>query len=606
MESTNTPTTNPMSGAKNKEPLGFGKTMLASAVGFIIGTVVLSVISFLFFAITMVSLLSSASSDTTPIVGKSFAVELNLTGAVSEAQPNELMALLGNNATTSLSDLLTAIDHAATDERVKALYLHLGGSNLSWAQAEELQLALGRFQQESDKPIITYGEAMSQPEYYLATCTQKICIHPSGIIDFRGIGAEVMFYKGLLDKLGVHMELIRPTSCAYKSAGEVYTRTDMSDANREQIHSYVNSIWDYAVGVMAANRGMTTEQMNAVADNLSGYLPADALKAGLVDTLCFAQDVKLLLKEQYSAAKLVKAKRYAKSVENKENVYRIAVIYAEGEVVPGKSEGTATAVYGDDIVKALADAVKDKKVKAIVLRVDSPGGAVTASESMTHAVMEAKKEKPVIISMSGLAASAGYEMSCFGTKIVAHPTTLTGSIGVFATIPEVGNLLRQKLGITTDTVMTNKNSTGLTLYRPLSADARAMMQKNVEDFYITFTQRVADGRGLTREYVDSIAKGRVWTGAQAKELGLVDTLGGMTTALHIAAEEAGVDFDKCSVKVFPAEKGLWDQLMQKMNEDEEEQIVSRLNAIVPFYSELVSWSKMEPLQARLPFAIDIK
>jgi protease-4 len=595
-----------MSGAKNKEPLGFGKTMLASAVGFIIGTVVLSVISFLFFAITMVSLLSSASSDTTPIVGKSFAVELNLTGAVSEAQPNELMALLGNNATTSLSDLLTAIDHAATDERVKALYLHLGGSNLSWAQAEELQLALGRFQQESDKPIITYGEAMSQPEYYLATCTQKICIHPSGIIDFRGIGAEVMFYKGLLDKLGVHMELIRPTSCAYKSAGEVYTRTDMSDANREQIHSYVNSIWDYAVGVMAANRGMTTEQMNAVADNLSGYLPADALKAGLVDTLCFAQDVKLLLKEQYSAAKLVKAKRYAKSVENKENVYRIAVIYAEGEVVPGKSEGTATAVYGDDIVKALADAVKDKKVKAIVLRVDSPGGAVTASESMTHAVMEAKKEKPVIISMSGLAASAGYEMSCFGTKIVAHPTTLTGSIGVFATIPEVGNLLRQKLGITTDTVMTNKNSTGLTLYRPLSADARAMMQKNVEDFYITFTQRVADGRGLTREYVDSIAKGRVWTGAQAKELGLVDTLGGMTTALHIAAEEAGVDFDKCSVKVFPAEKGLWDQLMQKMNEDEEEQIVSRLNAIVPFYSELVSWSKMEPLQARLPFAIDIK
>jgi protease-4 len=579
--------------------------MLASAVGFIIGTVVLSIISFILFAVMMVSVLSSASGDSTPIVGKSFAVELNLTGAVTESQPNELMSLLSNDVATSLSDLRTAIDHAASDERVKALYLHLGGSNLSWAQAEELQQALCRFQQESDKPIITYGEAMSQPEYYLATCTQKICVHPSGIIDFRGIGAEVMFYKGLLDKLGVHMELIRPTSCAYKSAGEVYTRTDMSDANREQIHSYVNSIWDYAVGVMAANRGMTIEQMNAVADNLSGYLPADAMEAKLVDTLCFAQDVKKMLREVYSADKIVKAKRYVNAIEKEDNDYRIALIYAEGDVVPGKGDGTATAVYGDDIVKAIADAVKDKKVKAIVLRVNSPGGAVTASESMTHAVIEAKKEKPVIISMSGVAASAGYEISCFGTKIVAHPTTLTGSIGVFATIPEVGNLLRQKLGITTDTVMTNKNSTGLTVYRPLSADARAMMQKNVEDFYITFTQRVADGRGLTREYVDSIARGRVWTGAQAKELGLVDTLGGLTTALHIAAEEAEVDYDKCSVKVFPAEKGLWELMMQKMNEDEEEKINARLSSIIPFYSELRSWSKMEPLQARLPFAINI-
>ena len=459
--------------------MGFGKTMLASAVGFIIGTVVLSVLSFFLFAAVMVSALSTASSDSTPIVGKSFAVELNITGDVSEGKPNELISLMGDNTTTSLSDLLATIDHAKDDDRVKALYLHLGGSNLSWAQAEELVTALGDFKLECDKPVIAYGEAMSQPEYYLATCTQKICVHPSGIIDFRGMGAEVMFYKGLLDKLGVHMELIRPTSCTYKSAGEVYTRTDMSDANREQVHSYINSIWDYAVKVMATNRHMTVDQMNAVADNLSGYLPNDALEAGLVDTLCFAQDVKKLLKEQYLADKIVKAKRYAKAIEQEDKDYRIAVIYAEGDVVPGKGDGTRTAVYGDDIVKALADAAKDKKVKAIVLRVNSPGGAVTASESMTHAVIEAKKEKPVIISMSGLAASAGYEISCFGTKIVAHPTTLTGSIGVFATIPEVGNLLRQKLGITTDTVKTNKNSTGMSLYRPLSNDARTMLQKNV-------------------------------------------------------------------------------------------------------------------------------
>jgi len=382
----------------------------------------------------------------------------------------------------------------------------------------------------------------------------------------------------------------------------------MSDANREQVRSYINSIWDYAVAAMAANRGLTVQQLNTVADNLGGFLPNEALKNGLVDTLCFAQDIKQMMNERYGVKKIVKANRYAETVNQtkaKEGGDQIALIYAEGNVVPGKSNGTATAVYGDDIVKALTDAAKDEKVKAIVLRVNSPGGAVTASESMTHAVREAKKVKPVVVSMSGLAASAGYEISCFGTKIVAHPTTLTGSIGVFATLPEVGNLLHQKLGITTDTVMTNRNSTGLSIYRPLSTDARNMLQRNVEDFYITFTQRVADGRGLTRTYVDSIARGRVWTGLQAKEIGLVDTLGGLPLALSIAAEEAGIDYEKSTVKVFPKEKRLWEQVMDQMDDSKEEEIKARLNAVIPFYSELEQWSQMEPLQARLPFLIKI-
>ena len=587
------------------KPLGFGKTMLASAVGFIIATVALSIISFIFMMITMVTLINSSTKSSNPIIGSDLAVELDITGVVSEAEPNEFMTLFSDNASTSIPQLLCAIENAATDNRVKALYLHLGGSSLSWAQVEELQEALKTFHENCDKPVIAYGDAYSQPEYFLATTANLIAVHPSGIIDFRGIGAEVMFYKGLLDKLGVHMELMRPTSCAYKSAGEVYTRTDMSDANREQIRSYINSTWQYALAVMASNRGMTTENLNSIADNLGAYLPADALASGLVDTLCFAYDIKKYLNKQYKVSKIVKTKRYAESVEKKSKENHIALIYAEGNVVPGKSSGTATAVYGDDIVKALTDATKDKKVKAIVLRVNSPGGAVTASESMTHAVVEAKKVKPVIISMSGLAASAGYEISCFGTKIVAHPTTLTGSIGVFATLPEIGTLLRQRLGITTDTVQTNRNSTALTLNRPLSPAARAVMQKNVEDFYITFTQRVADGRGLTREYVDSIARGRVWTGLQAKEIGLVDTLGGLPLALHIAAEEAGVDYDQCSVKTFPAKKSLWEQLMNRIEEGQEEEIRARLNALFPFYSELEQWATMEPLQARIPFAIQI-
>ena len=589
--------------SKEQKPLGFSKTMLASAVGFIIGIMALNIISFIFIIGMLASALSSSMDDSTPITGNQLAVELNVSGAVSEAEPNELMALFGNEATCSLTQMLCAIDNAATDKRVKALYLHFGASDLSWAQAEELKDALKAFRAQCDKPIIAYGESLTQPEYYLATAADKIAVHPSGLVEFKGLGAEYIFYKGMLDKLGVHMELIRPTSCAYKSAGEVYTRTDMSDANREQVRSYINSTWQYVSQNIAASRNMTVEQINAIADNLTGFLADDAMKSGLVDTLCFAQDIKNTFRDRYEVKKIVTAKRYAMDVKKKDTDSRIAVIYAEGQVVPGKNTNGNTAVYGDDIVKALNDAAKDKKVKAIVLRVNSPGGAVTASEDMTHAVIEAKKVKPVIVSMSALAASAGYEISCFGTKIVAQPTTITGSIGVFATLPEVGQLLRNKLGITTDTVMTNKNSTGLTLMRPLSADARAMMQKNVEDFYITFTQRVADGRGLTREYVDSIGRGRVWTGLQAKELGLVDTLGGMTLALHIAAEEAGVDYSKCSLKTFPEKKSMWELLMNRVNADEEEELKAHLNAIVPFYDELVMWSNMEPMQARLPFAI---
>ena len=592
---------------KENKPLGFGKTMLASAVGVIIAFAVVNLItSLIFMALIASAVKSTSETASTPIVGDNLAVELDLTQPVTERTPSEFMTLFSQGGGTSIEQLLAAIDNAATDSRVNALSRPLGGSSLAWAQAEELQEALTRFRKECKKPIIAYGESYSQPEYFLATMADKIAVHPSGVVDFRGMGAEVMFYKGLLDKLGVHMELIRPVSCAYKSAGETYVRTDMSDANREQVKSYINSIWEYVVNIMAANRKMSAEKLNTLADNLTGHLPEYAMKEGLVDSLCFAQDIKNFLKDKYNVSKIVKANRYAKDIEKKEHDNRIAIIYAEGDVVPGKGDGTQTAVFGDDIVKAFEQAVKDKKVKAIVLRVNSPGGAVTASESMTHAVIEAKKVKPVIVSMSGLAASAGYEISCFGTKIVAHPTTLTGSIGVFATVPEIGNLLRQKLGITTDTVMTNKNSTGISIMRPLSKDAREMMQKSVEDFYITFTQRVADGRGLSREYIDSIARGRVWTGLQAKEIGLVDTLGGLPLALHIAAEEAGVDYKKCSIKTFPSEKTAWEQIMSRLNEDEEEQVNARLNAIIPFYSDMEAWATMEPIQARLPFAIRIE
>ena len=620
-----TESTSPVSGqtSNTRKPLGFGMTMLASAVGVIIAFAVLQFFGFLILMGMLVSVISSSGKADTVLTGTNYAVELDLTGDITESMGTELQGLLSRGKTVSLEELTKSIDLAASDDRVCALYLHMGGGTLSWAQAEELMMALDDFDEACGKPIIAYGDAYSQPEYFLATKARTIAVHPAGMIDFRGIGGEVIFYKGLLDKLGVKMDLIRPTSNDYKSAGEPYIRTDMSAANREQIRAYISDIWDYCTQVMVENRNhtlnifhyghikdsdtLTVQKINTLADNLTAYLPDEAKAAWMVDTLCFEQDIMHLLKEDYRVKRIVKAQSYAADVDYAMGKHGIAVIYAEGNVVSGKSEGMQTAVYGDDIAQALKDAAEDDDVKAIVLRINSPGGAATASETMTNAVKEAKRHKPVVVSMSGVAASAGYEMACMANCIVAHPTTLTGSIGVFATLPEVSGLLRKHLGITTDTVQTNRNSTSLTLTRPLSPAARNMLQRNVEGFYQTFIRRVAEGRNMTVEAVDKIARGRVWTGAQAKEIGLVDTLGDMTTALNIAAELARVEFKDSYLVKYPKEKDLWEQIMDMYYEqDEEIKLRARLNTIFPFYSELEEWSRMEPLQARLPFILRIE
>lgn len=325
-----------------------------------------------------------------------------------------------------------------------------------------------------------------------------------------------------------------------------------------------------------------------------------------------------MLKEQYGGKHLLSIEKYAKNKKkaDKKVKDRIAVIYAEGNVVDGSAKGFSEGVYGDDIVKALKQAMNDDDVKAIVLRVNSPGGQATASESMTHAVMQAKEKKPVIVSMGDLAASAGYEMSCMADVIVAQPMTITGSIGVFGTIPSVQKLMQQKLGLNADTVSTNRNANGLTIFRPLSPTAMAMMTRNVEDFYKTFVGRVAEGRHMTFDEVHQIARGRVWTGADAIKIGLVDTLGGLDLALRIAAEKAGVD--KYTVKDYPAEKDTWEQLSELFgdSQDDDLNLMAKIRMARKWKSEsktmktlsrleddLLYVSTAEGLQARLPFVI---
>jgi len=392
----------------------------------------------------------------------------------------------------------------------------------------------------------------------------------------------------------------------------------MSPANREQIRAYIASIWQTATADIAASRNLSVETLNKVADDLTGYLADDACAGHLVDTLCFEEDIRAMLKERYDAKHLMALERYAsnKVKESKKVKDEIAVIYAQGNVMDGTAKGFREGVYGDDIVKSLKEATEDDKVKAIVLRVNSPGGAATASESMTHAVIAAKAKKPVIVSMGDLAASAGYEMSCMADVIVAQPMTITGSIGVFGTIPSVQKLMQQKLGLNTDTVSTNSNSNGLTVFRPLSPTALAMMNRNVEDFYKVFVGRVAEGRHMTYDAVHEIARGRVWTGADAVKIGLVDTLGGLDLALSIAAERAGLD--KYRVKDYPEEKDAWKQLSELFGEGDEGDIdllakirlarkwkveSKALKAVGRIEDDLLYVSTAEGLQARLPFVL---
>ena len=319
----------------------------------------------------------------------------------------------------------------------------------------------------------------------------------------------------------------------------------------------------------------------------------------------FADDVQKLIKDNYNAKKIVSVERYMQSISEKNHNDKIAIIYAEGDVVQGSNQGFQTSVFSDDIVESFNKAADDDNVKAIVLRVNSPGGDVIASESMTHAIIRAKEKKPVVVSMSGLAASAGYEISCNAHTIVAEPTTITGSIGVFAMVPQIGTMLKNKLGLTTDTVKTNENATGLSVMRPLSPTAYAMMQNHIEDFYVTFCQRVATGRNLKREYVESIAQGRVWTGLDAKQIGLVDTLGGISLALRIAAEKAGID--NYSTVIYPKEKSFLELLKNSGSRPDE--VVLKLRskkqnrADRQLFNDLYYLSQATSFQARIPFIV---
>lgn len=544
----------PLTPKERRNPT-FGKIMLASAVGALIALVAVG----LFKLLMMIGLIGSIGSTPAYPVAKHSFLKIDLTQSFPERTPSDLSQMLDNSGELGFADMLRCIEQARTDSHIDGIYLYMGSLyGLSWGQSAELRTALQQFR-DSKKPVWVYADGYSQQGYFVASVADSIFLNPSGMVEFKGIGSEALFFKEMLDRLAVKMTLIRPRSNAFKSAGERYTLDHMSESNRTQVREYIGSIWRYALECISESRGIGIAELNVLADSLAAVLPNDALSHRLADRLCFESDILASLKEHYECPGMVTLNNYNTRLAPNGSKDRIAIIYAEGDVVSGS--GFNTAVYSDKITRALNDAADDNSIKAIVLRINSPGGMVTASEIMTNAVARAKEKKPVVVSMSDVAASAGYEIACNADCIVAQPTTLTGSIGVFATLPEVGGTLKRYLGITTDTAKTNANATALSIMRPLSPQALQLMQRNVEEFYTVFVSRVAKGRNLEYSFVDSIARGRVWTGRDAQKLGLVDTLGGLNDAIRIAAQMAKTD--KYATVDYPANDNLLTELMNR-------------------------------------------
>lgn len=443
----------------------------------------------------------------------------------------------------TLLNALTAIDAAKSDPRIKAIYINttgMGGASI--AALEELREAIVAFR-ESGKLVVAYNNVYDQASYFLASAADEVFIHPEGTFNWIGLSLNTMFYTGLIEKLGVEIDILRPTVCRYKSAVEPFFLKKLSAENREQMQTMADDIWEVILGAVSESRGIEPAQLNAYADNLAAILPQEAVEIGMVDGVKYADQM-----EAYFQAKLgvvaddamISLGTYAQTVSLKSDdpAKQIAIIYANGNVVDGN--GPEDAVYGDALAALLKEAREDEAIKAVVVRVNSPGGSALASDVIWREMTLLQQQKPVVVSMGEYAASGGYYISAPADAIIANRTTLTGSIGVFGILPSLGNALEQNLGITLDGVKTNQSSAMGSGFEPLSKTEHKAMMRSVDRVYERFTSLVAEGRNLTIEQVYDIAEGRVWTGKRAVEIGLADMNGGLYTAIGYAASVANL------------------------------------------------------------------
>ena len=589
----------------------FFKFTLASFLGVLFCTI------FVFLVLSGILGSMMTTKESVPEIKDNSVLLIRLDKPIYDREVSDISSFAGaiggeSVGNIGLTEFIYVIQRAKTDSKIKAIMLDLAVLQTGgWATVEEMRQCLADFK-TSGKKIYAYGDMMTQSSYYLASVADQIVLNPAGMITLTGLGAEVMYYKDLLDKFDVDVELIRPKNNSYKSAGEKYITNSMSQENREQIKTYMSAIWEGVSANIVKDRKLTKEEFERQVSNLQGCLPQDALKNKLVDKLSFKTNLMDDISKEIVAqnklkegtkANFVKYSKYRKSVTDIFNHKKdnIAIVYAYGDVNQGK--GSELSIGSETIVKALQQAAKNKSVKAVVLRVNSPGGDAIASELITNEVIKTKKIKPVIVSMGDVAASAGYEMSSNATKIVALPLTITGSIGVFGVMPNFARSLKNNLGITFDTVKTHSNSVAMSVTTKPSPEFKMMMQRNVENFYDNFITRVSEGRNKDKAYIDSIARGRVWAGSQAKALGLVDEHGGLKQAIETAARQAGIS--DYGLIAYPKTKDIATQLLETLSgENEMKTFAKELGKPYSFFLELKSICQMQGVQARMPYLIN--
>ncbi len=513
-----------------------------------------------------------------------------------------------------LNQILKALENAAKDEHIKGIYLDMNGVECGMATATEIRNGLLKFK-ESGKFVVAYSEVYSQKEYYLASVADEVWLNPAGLVEWRGLASQIMFYKNMLEKLEVEPQVIRYGK--FKSAVEPFMLDKMSEANRLQTSTYVNALWDVMVEGIAETRGTTVAALDSIADNALVQDAKDALEHGLVDSLVYKDQVladlraRLGVKEADGKINSIDITKYksvppVRSEGEKDKGLakdKVAVIYANGSIESGESSDDAMG--SETISKLLRKAREDKDVKAVVLRVNSPGGSALASDVMWRETVLIKQAgKPFIVSMGDVAASGGYYISCAADTIVAQPNTITGSIGVFGLLPNAQKMLNNKLGINIDTVKTNRYADLGSIFRPLTDGERQIIQNGVNDIYHEFIGKVAEGRGMTTADIDSIGQGRVWSGRDALRIGLVDVIGGLDVAIKIAAEKAKLTDYR--TQELPEVKDPFEQIMADLKGDAEETAMrQRLGQYYPFLKDMEQLARMKGVQARLPFVMHI-
>jgi protease-4 len=586
----------------------FFKFMFASMLGFI---VVLIVLFFIF--VGLIASLASFVDKKAVTIDSNTLLQIKLDKPVFDRAPKDPFALfspegLDMNQEPGLDEILKNIEKAKTDPNIKGIYLDLGFVPSGISTIREIRQALADFK-TSGKFIVAYGEVYTQIAYYLGSVADKIYLHPDGAIEFKGFGANLFFLKGTLEKLDLDMQVIRHGK--YKSAIEIFTEDKMSDANREQLNAMITDIWETVITEIAASRNLGKDQLNLIADKLDAFEAEKASAAKMVDGLLYKDELNGELKGRLGIGEkdkinLVTLSKYTMvppAVSEKVSANKIAVVYAIGNIIDGK--GDDRTVGSVNISEAIRQARENDKVKAIVLRVNSPGGSATASEVIRREVALAVQAKPVVVSMGDVAASGGYWISASASKILADPSTITGSIGVFGLIPNMQDFFKNKLGITFDHTMTNKYSDFPGVDRPLSDYETMIIERQIDKIYKGFLALVSEGRKMEVSQVDSAGQGRVWSGADARELGLIDEFGGLNDAIKLAAELAQVtDYNLWSL---PAQKDPFQQIIDELTGNVSTvRMEKELGEYYTYYQYLKQIKEVQGVQARLPYEIKVQ